>query len=356
MRILQVCSAGYIGGGERHVIDLSNELARRGHDVFVALTPGSPIAARLKAIPAANIGYQRFRNAVDIPSAAGLARFIGDNRIEVINAHLAKDYPVTALASLIGKVPYVITRHVLFPMSRSHIIVLGKARYVIAPSNAVAASLFSGGIFPAEKIRTVRYGLDAGKIPGRVQLRRKGFRIGAIGNIDPVKGFDTLVIAAGIVTRQAGDAVFEIVGSDRSADLRNERELKTLIDELALSEKVVLSGFCEDIPAKLATFDLFVSSSRSESFGFVIAEAMLAGLPVVATATEGAKEIISDPSVGIIVPVDSPEQLAAAILALLHDHEKRSELSVNGSDHIRQNFSLEQMVDETESVYTDAVT
>lgn len=355
MRILQICSARYIGGGERHVIDLSNELARRGHDVFLALATDSPVAGKLVEIPERNITYLPFRNSIDISSAFALRRLVSDNRIEIINAHLAKDYPLAAFAAHTANVPYVVTRHVLFSMSRLHRVLLSQARSVIAPSNAVAESLRRDGVFPAARIRTVRYGLDT-RERDVVRTSDSGiFRIGAIGNLDPVKGFDILVDAARIVTKTFPDVMFEIIGSDRTAGAPNELELKRLIEKLGLQRSIELTGFSEDIPGKLSTFEIFVSSSRSESFGFVIAEAMLAGLPVIATATEGAREIISDPSLGVIVPTDSSEKLAAEIIELVQNVDRRKRLGSAGPAHIRANFSLERMVKETEAVYREAI-
>ena len=349
MRILQISSASSIGGGERHVIDLSNELAKRGHEIFVAVAPGSPLREHLPEIPPANIAKFPLRNALDISSAVQLANFVRTNRIDLINAHFAKDYPVTAAAARIAGVPFVVTRHVLFPMNRMHRVFLRKVRYVIAPSNAVAESLRTQGLFSPEKIVTIRYGIDVARFPEREPNSPDGLCVGSIGNLDPVKGFDVLIRAASIVAKQNPRVKFKIVGEDRSRDGRNEKALRELIDELGLREMVELAGWSNSVADVLSEFDIFVSASRSESFGFVIAEAMLTGVPVIATETEGAKEIISDPSLGKLVPIESPERLAEAIRELISDH--RNELTPAARHHIVENFSLKRMIDETESLY-----
>ncbi|HEX6126402.1 MAG TPA: glycosyltransferase family 4 protein, partial [Pyrinomonadaceae bacterium] len=149
MRILQVCSARTLGGGERHVADLANALVKRGHDLFAAIIPNSPLIAELTEVPRQNIVRLSLRNSIDLGSAVRLARFARDNRIELIHAHLAKDYVVVAAASRIAGIPYIITRHVLFPMSRAHRRLLSRVSFVIALSNAIAGSLRTAGIFPA---------------------------------------------------------------------------------------------------------------------------------------------------------------------------------------------------------------
>jgi len=356
MRVLQICSARSIGGGERHVIDLSNRMSDRGHEVFLALVPGSPLVTQLEKAVTERIVSLPLRNALDISSAVKIARYVRSHNIQLLNAHLAKDYPITAAAARIAKVPFVITRHVLFPMSRLHRVLLRKASFVIAPSNAVAENLKREGIFPPEKVATIRYGLDVDRFEQSHRQSDLLLRVCAVGNLDPVKGFDVLIRAAQIVHTDNPSIRFEIIGEDRSENGENRKALEELVQQLGLVDVVRMSGWSDDVARKMTGFDLFVSSSRSESFGFVIAEAMLCGLPVIATETEGAKEIISDLPLGVLVPIDSPEPLANAINDLLNDEMKRRQLAKFGRAHIEQNFSLARMVIETEALYSKVLT
>jgi glycosyltransferase involved in cell wall biosynthesis len=311
----------------------------------------SPLPEKLASLPAANIREFALRNALDVPSAVKISRFIRENNVDLINVHFAKDYPIAAIAARLAGVPFFITRHVLFPMNRLHRVVLSKVKYVIAPSNAVAKSLRDQGLFPDEKIVTIRYGLDVESFPKRDPESHTGFHIGSVGNLDPVKGFDVLIRAASIVSNARPDVKFKIIGEDRSRDGRNEKELRNLIERLNLNEIVELAGWSDNIADALAGFDLFVSASRSESFGFVIAEAMLSGVPVIATETEGAKEIISDAKLGVLVRAADPEALSKAILDVLSDDQLRNVLSKHSPGHIAENFSLKKTVDETEALY-----
>ncbi|MEO8573668.1 MAG: glycosyltransferase family 1 protein, partial [Pyrinomonadaceae bacterium] len=74
MRILQISSARSIGGGERHVADLSNELAKRGHNLFAALVPDSPMRGELSLVPPQNILEFPLRNALDISTAVKIGK------------------------------------------------------------------------------------------------------------------------------------------------------------------------------------------------------------------------------------------------------------------------------------------
>jgi glycosyltransferase involved in cell wall biosynthesis len=356
MRILQISSARSIGGGERHVADLSNELTKRGHELFAAVVANSPMPGAMPAVPTSNIAVFALRNALDISTALKIGKFVRENSIELINAHFAKDYPIAAVASRIAGVPFVITRHVLFPMNRMHRLFMRDVRYVIAPSNAVAESLRSQKLFPTEKIVTIRYGLDVEKFPPREYSVREGFCIGSVGNLDPVKGFDVLIRAAELIAKKKPEVKFKIIGEDRSRDRRNEKVLRDLIAKLELGDTIELAGWSDNVADVLASFDIFVSASRSESFGFVIAEAMLSGVPVIATETEGAKEIISDPTLGQLIPIGSADLLADAILELSNDGRKRDDLSKRGRNHVSKNFSLQRTVDETAALYERVLT
>ena len=135
MKILQLTSSRFIGGGERHVADLSRALSERGHEIFVGVTANAAIRAELSFLPAGRIGEFRLRSSADVHSALDIAKFARAKGIDLIHAHVARDYPVAAVAARVSRIPFVITRHVLFQMSRMHRILLRNARAVIAPSS-----------------------------------------------------------------------------------------------------------------------------------------------------------------------------------------------------------------------------
>ena len=165
-----------------------------------------------------------------------------------------------------------------------------------------------------------------------------------------------LIKAAAEVIKRFPEARFVIVGESRSASDRYGRELRELVSKLGLKDRFTFSGWSDDIKQLIADFDVFVSASRSESFGYAIADAMLSGVPVVATETEGAKEIISDPSFGTVVPIDSSDAMAEAIIGLLQEKNRRGGMALAARKHVGETFSIERMIDETESIYRRAVT
>ena len=159
MRILQVSSAKAIGGGERHLIDLTRGLIARGHEIFLAAAPASPLFERIPELKRENILEIKIKNSLDVPAARKLAGFIRKHKIEIIHAHLGKDYlPASLAARFAPEAKFVLSRHVLFPMKALHKFALKNVAKAIAVSAPVEANLEK--IFSKEKIALIPYGIE----------------------------------------------------------------------------------------------------------------------------------------------------------------------------------------------------
>jgi glycosyltransferase involved in cell wall biosynthesis len=358
MRILQICSAREIGGGEIHLADLVNGLANRGHEVFVALSPASPLIGRLSSLPAENIIELPMRNSFNIATAMKLSRFVRSEAIAIVHAHVARDYLLATLTTDRSESRLVLTRHVLFPLHRIHRLTLRRTSRVIAVSRAVADSLLSQRIFAPDKIVTISNGIDVERFASAVvdQDGNQPPRVGMAGHLAPIKGQDDFVRAAAIASQLRDDIEFVIAGEDKSEARENRQALERLISELMMEDKIKLLGWTDDIASFLASLQVYVSPARSEPFGLSIVEAMAAGVPVVATASEGAREIIDDNETGRLVPIGESEAIAATILDLLENESERQRLAENARVAVRNRFSLERMVEQTERVYAEVVT
>src|SRR5258708_1693528 len=357
MRIVQICSARDLGGGEKHLADLANALASRGHDVSGLVVPRSPLCVELSALPKQNIVELPMRNSMNLISVYKLGRCLRGRRIEIIHAHMARDYPLAALAaSRADGTQLVLTRHVLFQLHKSHRLTLRNVARVIAVSRAVFDSLRAQRVFDRSKITVVYNGIDVDRFAGAREVRTDKdpdarFRVGMIGHIAPIKGHKEFLRAAAIVCQRRDDVDFVIVGEDKSYRGENRRRIEKLIAELKIGPRVKLLGWTNEVEKVLGTFDLFVSPARAEPFGLAIVEAMAAGVPVLATMSEGACEIIEPDQTGRLVPLRDVDALAGAIDELLSDPQECERLSANAQHAACERFSLARMVDETEDVY-----
>lgn len=363
MRILQISSARDFGGGERHLVDLCRGLARRGHDVFVAVRPTCSWRERLDFLPPENFLEVSIRNSFGVFSAQKIAEFAGEKNVGIIHAHVARDYIPASLAARLaaGRPKLVLTRHVLFPMKPFHRFALQNVSKVIAVSEPVVSGLQN--IFPPEKIAVVTNGIEIEKWSNadRERLRRE-FRfehdidfdaalIGTIGELKLLKGQRDFVLAAKIVAEKFADARFVIVGRDNTLQQEFRRELKRLVKVFNLEPRFLWLNWVEDTAPLLAALDVFVSASHSESFGLAILEALASGTAAVATDTDGARELIADRVNGRFAPIKDPVALAQIIGELLDDEALRFELGKNARRFAAENFSLERMIEETLEIY-----
>ncbi|HKP47204.1 MAG TPA: glycosyltransferase family 4 protein [Pyrinomonadaceae bacterium] len=364
MRILQISSAQTLGGGERHLVDLTHGLITKGHEVFVALRPQSALLNEFKDLPQHKIQTLNLRNAVDVNSAIALARLVKDKQIEIVHAHMGRDYPLAAYAvSRNASARLVLTRHVLFRLSRLHRITFAKAACVIAVSQAVAAQLRGERITAPEKIRVVLNGIDVKKF---IEARDRGDReqflnsldlpqqctlIGTVGELTPLKGHEEFLHAAAAISKTHPNCYFVLAGIDHSADGRNERQIEWLIDQLNLRERVRRVRWLENLAQLHSALDVFVSASRSESFGLAIVEAMASKTAVVATATLGACETVRPGETGLLTTIGDAQELAGAIARLLDDQPMRMRLAAAAQAEASEKFDVRRMVTETEEIY-----
>ena len=367
MRILQLSSAQAFGGGERHLADLANALAARGHSVYAVVRPKSPLLEEL-ALPQGNVITLPLRTALDARSAAALAKLVRNQKIEIVHAHMGQDYPLAAYA--IRRNPsarMIATRHLMFPLNRLHKITLTHVSRLIAVSHAVARDLRTQALIAPEKIKVIPNGIDWKKIDEACErFNRAAFcerwglpsdrpLVGSIGTLTLLKGHEDFLHTAAKLREWEPAAFFIISGTESSATRQYRVRLERLIEELGLANNVRIIGRMEDISELHCALEVFVSASHSESFGLAIVEAMAAGTAVVATDTDGAREILEDRKTGILVPIGAIQKLAEIISGLLEDPEHRRRLGDHARLSVREQFTLDRMVTETETVYEEVL-
>ncbi|HEY6120925.1 MAG TPA: glycosyltransferase family 4 protein [Pyrinomonadaceae bacterium] len=363
MKILQISSAQAFGGGERHLADLSNELVRRGHDVYAVLRPRSPLLSRLTQLAQDHIKIMPLSNALDVKSANSLAGFVKQKQIQIVHAHMARDYSIAAYAARRNQATrLIVTRHVLFKLNRLHRATLARAARVIAVSEAVARELRTQDLLPPSRISVVHNGVDvealAGALTTREEVRRKlnvnerSLLVGTIGQLNPNKGHEDLVRAMAQIVKSVPLVDLVIAGADPSSNSATATSLKRLSTDLGLENRVRFLGEIENSISLLPAFDVFVSASHTESFGLAMVEAMACGLPLVATSTDGANEVIAENQTGFIVPIGDHEALAASIITLANDAQLRVKMGRSGQLRARECFGLKRMVDAIEEIYS----
>lgn len=332
------------------------------------MRPDSPLISELTSLPPQNMIHLPLRNALDAKSAGRLAVIVGRQKIQLIHAHMGRDYPLAAYAGRRNPdVQLVVTRHVLFPLSRLHRITLSRVARVLAVSEAVGRQLRMQKIVPREKVTVVHNGIDISRFETamrefdreqfcrRWNLPENSVLVGSVGSLNPLKGHEDFLQAAARVADIFPAACFIVAGVDVTPGQINRSNLDRLVRKLKIESRVRFIGKMADIGPLFCALDLFVSASHSESFGLAIAEAMTTGTPVVATETEGAKEILRDGETGLLVRVRDVAALAEAIGALLGDEVRRERIGQSARQEVKLRFSLDRMVDATEQIYQESL-
>jgi glycosyltransferase involved in cell wall biosynthesis len=224
---------------------------------------------------------------------------------------------------------------------------------VVAVSKNVGEFCITHIRLPAQKVVVIHNGVE---IPPFSQHARKRARqalglpheimvCGAVSRLHPVKGIDDLIIAFAQVSEKH-DSRLVIVGEGQE-----RQHLEALARKIGCSNRVLWTGYREDVPKLLPAFDLFVQPSHHEGLPNTVLEAMAAGLPVVATAVGGTPELVLNHKTGLLVTAGDPAALGEAMSILLEKTHMRESLGQAGRLRVKQHFSVDKMVRKTEQLY-----
>lgn len=170
--------------------------------------------------------------------------------------------------------------------------------------------------------------------------------VGTVGNLNPQKGHKYLIRAAAAARDQGTSVKVILVGASYDTHREYERRLRRLSTELGFltGRDIVFAGSRADVRPALAAMDIFVLSSVPDSEGAptAIQEAMMMGLPVVATDVGAVSEVVEDGVTGYVVPPLNPEALAEAALRLLRDPALRERMGRAGRERAVERFSVER--------------
>lgn len=371
MKILQVCSAESLGGGERHVIDLTRALVARGHQLHLAVRPGSPLFAELAGAPVTwyELGL---RNALDVISAHALASVIRSEQIDVLHAHVGRDYTFCGVAARMARklgqpVRFFITRHHFNPIKTNPVYAwtMAEARALIAVSDSVRERLAAAFPQLLDRIVIIPNWVDTSaserqdKAGARERLGlTRRMAVGIIGQLTPLKRQDLFIKAAAhlIKERHWTDADFLIVGEPGPDDEGYADGLREMVDDLKVGAQVRFAGYVEDLPAQLAAFDIVTAPSDNEAFSLALVEAMAAGCAVIATRAGGMAEIVEDGITGLFIEPGNEWALLAAMSRLLTDKPLREKLGHIARASVIERFDRASVIERIERLYLNSGT
>jgi D-inositol-3-phosphate glycosyltransferase len=209
---------------------------------------------------------------------------------------------------------------------------------------------------PEKRISVIPIGSDTNRFDPKLYNRetcRKQFGIpqdkfviGVLGRLDPQKGQEEFIRAIPSLINHRTDLHFVIAGEETQGQQGFKKTLKNLILKLGVSDYVQFLPFINAVPEFMSALDIFVLPSHTETFGFVLVEAMAMGKTIVATNSGGVPEIITNRSTGLLVPPQNVQALTEAILKLLNDEHLRFSLSKEARTDALKRFDIAHSIDQ----------
>jgi glycosyltransferase involved in cell wall biosynthesis len=199
---------------------------------------------------------------------------------------------------------------------------------------------------PRGSVRTIHNGVPDVPIDPLPRLA-SGPVVGSLGRLDPQKGYDVLIEALASLP----DTTAVLVGDGPARD-----DLEGLARDRGVGDRVLFTGWSSEPRRYLSGFDVFVLPSRYEGFPLSIIEAMLAGLPVVATDVGSVSECVRNGEAGVLVPPDDHAALVEALARLLGDQVVRARLGARGREVASASFTDTTMARSYEQLYAEILT
>jgi len=379
MKILQLSESIHplrMGGVEKHVYDLSNELIKLGNEVVVVV----------KNLPEAN-KLQSFGNALSIntfKSRIELYNFISKNQFDIIHYHNLGPQPVgylqneivQILAKVRGK-KIVNTPHgTLDVLSKSlpsiHHSKLAMNMYLnflthislklvdrIIAVNPYQVKLMESLGIPKKKIRLIPNGIPSDLFDwrdGKSFINKYGLQdkkiLLYVGRLTPRKRISDLLEILPKVFKAHRNTILVVMGFDEGS----LKELMYLAKKLRIEDHLIFTGGVtekEKIDALNAAY-MFINPSEYEAFGITALEAMAQGTPVISANNEGAKYLLENGKYGLLYEIGDKEELTKHILSLLEDEKKAKEIGDRGNKRAEK-FRWENIAKEMMSVYEELI-
>ena len=331
---------------------------------------GRAASAGADEIPLANL-RQEMNPVRDVLAFVEVVRVLRRRRPDVVHTHSSKAGAIGRLAARVARVPVVVhTVHGWSFHAHQSRVERGLAimverigarmtdAIVILAENDRAKGR-AAKIGSPDDYRLIRSGIDLAPFRRasecRDQMRASVLDefgldddttlVGSVTRLSDQKDPITLLDAAARIVAQRPDVVFLVVGDGPlDVTVRSRRQ------ELGLDEHVQLLGSREDVARLVASFDVFLLTSRWEGLPRVVPEAMAAGTPVVATDVDGTSEIVSDGDTGRLIPAGDPRRAAEAVLDLLEHRERADGLASRAVDVVSA-WDARKMVDRLEVLY-----
>jgi glycosyltransferase involved in cell wall biosynthesis len=352
------------GGTERQFVRLVRGIDRNRYDIAIAcLQRCGPLLSEVESLGISIVEFpiDSLYNFKAAKLFVQLVRFLRREQIQIVHTFDFYTSVFAVPAARLAGVPVVLaSRRELLNLrtawqQRAIRVACRLATGVVANSRAVGHDMVGAESGSLRKIHILPNCIDldkfeqksdAEKIRRELRVSPRSILIGALGNLRPEKNLETFLLAARGIVDAIPSAEFLVIGDGPAAN-----KLKSLANDLHVSESVHFLGERPDVPDLLAALDILVMSSYTESFPNAILEAMAMGKPVVATNVGGIPEVVEEGQTGFLVPPRDPKAIADRVLSLCRNSIQRLQMGQTARARVERNFTVQAVTAKLEGIY-----
>lgn len=359
IKVLYLINYAGKAGTEKYVYNLCKKYHNKDAECFFVYNEEGPLCEQIKAL---GITPKRIemRKPFDFRAAKELAKYCRENSIDVIHAQYPRENYIAVLAKKYYKnVKVVYTSHLTISTGAlwrfTNSFMTKKDHKIISVCN-YGKQLLVGNGFPEDKIEVIFNGVRAEEksVPPEnfretLGVDKDTFVISILARYEESKGLDFLVRSIKRLKEITNRKFVLLIAGDGVL----YDEIGKIIAQYGLEDNIKRLGFRKDTGNILAISDLYVNSSKClEALSFAMVEALLNGLPIVATDIGGNPDIVSDKTnCGTLVKFGDEEAMAAAIKEFAENEEKRKRYSQNAELAAKTVFNLDRLLDDTFKMY-----
>ncbi|RMG49501.1 MAG: glycosyltransferase family 1 protein [Gammaproteobacteria bacterium] len=344
------------GGQEIRIHGEMLALRERGVEVMLACRPHARLGERARAagIP---VYHFPFRGNADLSTLWGLFHLIRSQRIDIVNTHSGKDTWVGGLAAKLAGAAFIRTRHLSNPIRSSRLNFINElADFVMTTGESVREAMIRDNRIQPDRIASVPTGIDPVRFdPARwpreecrkaLGLAPEEFAVGIVAVLRSFKRHDLLLQAFAELAGKHPELRLVIAGE---GPMRTDIERR--IAGMGLADRVLLAGHVEEPERVLAALDLFVLSSDSkEGVPQSVMQALLMGLPVVATDAGSTRDLYRGDNM-LMVPAGDGPALREAMRRMIEDDCLRQRLAQAARASALKTCTTDVMVERILAIY-----
>ncbi len=370
INLLYVVTKLELGGAQKQLLSLIRGVNKERFNLLLFTGLEGLLVKEASSIPHLKLERCRFLKRLihplkDLLALIHLYSFIKKNNIGIVHTHSSKAGILGRLAAWLAGVKVIIhtvhgwSFHDYQPFFLRKLFVLLERFSALFTDKLIVTAYYDQAkglknrVGVQGKYSLIRYGIDYAEfdtndssVRWELGLDNNDLLVGMIACFKPQKCPQDFIKLACLVKRSIPKVKFILVGD---GILRTK--IERLISNSNLGENVILTGWRRDIPRVLSTFDVFVLTSLWEGLPITVLEAMAAGKVVIATDTGGIREVVNQGKTGFLVQPHDLEGLAKKLVSLLMENELRMRIGRLAKENLKDDFSVKNMINNTELLY-----